>query len=179
MSKATNNEGKSKAKSKAPANKGAQEIKPVGEPVNPPQTDASQGNAPQEATAKGARKKKNYTGVEIDLNNLESADKYLEAFYKQSEEQPPTNGYDQHWNKEGFIHAGPAKRLPCSGAINMIVFLADILAKRELAKDPTAAGTIDFARNYLQHRRDLLKRQEDDAILEKARKVEMERSRAS
>lgn len=117
-------------------------------------TDAS--NAAQSAgTAEGksTRVYKNATEVVIDFTKPESAIAWLQAFYEQSKAQPPKKGYDQHWNKRGFIHAGPAVRLPNDGAANMIVFLGDMLVQRENKEDAEAGKILDFCINFLQTRR--------------------------
>jgi hypothetical protein len=80
--------------------------------------------------SKGRRIKKNHTDAVIDPSNYDSIEAFLNEFYSQSESQPPRTGYDQHWNKKGFIHAGPATRLPNDGAANMICLLIDILSDR-------------------------------------------------
>lgn len=90
---------------------------------------------------RGRRIKKNHTDAVIDPNNYSSLEDWLSEFYLQSHAQPARKGYDQHWNKNGFIHAGPALRLPNIGAANMIVFLADILADRVVNSGDEAIST--------------------------------------
>ncbi len=117
-------------------------------------TDAS--NVAQSAgtaESKSTRVYKNATEVVIDFTKPESATAWLQAFYEQSKAQPPKKGYDQHWNKRGFIHAGPAVRLPNDGAANMIVFLGDMLVQRESKEDADAGKILDFCINFLQTRR--------------------------
>lgn len=89
---------------------------------------------------KQKRIKKNHTDTKIDPNNPQTIEDYLSEFYAQSFAQAARKGYDQHWNKEGFIHAGPAVRLPNRGAAQMMAFLIDILADRATMDDPTLAA---------------------------------------
>jgi hypothetical protein len=79
---------------------------------------------------KKGRIKKNHTDAKINPQRYESIHEFLEEFYGQISTHKPRKGYDQHWNSEGFIHAGPAIRLPNRGAANMIAFLIDVLADR-------------------------------------------------
>jgi hypothetical protein len=111
---------------------------------------------------KKRRAKKNHTDAEINPARYESIHEYLEEFYAQCATQAPRRGYDQHWNSKGFIHAGPALRLPNRGAANMICFLIDVLTDRivnssspDVAKDALAFYNIcqEFMQKRIEERR--------------------------
>jgi hypothetical protein len=134
---------------------------PVGEPV------------------KVKRIKKNHTDAVIDPKNSESIEDYLGEFYANSQSQPPRKGYDQHWNKDGFINAGPTQRLPNRGAANMIAVLFDALADRATSDDAAEAADakafleamVEFGRNRIAEKI----KHKQDAILAKARQIEAAR----
>lgn len=128
------------------------------------QTDATEivptGDAivvqPAPAT-KTPRVKKNATDVDIDLNDPESAMNWLNSFHSQCKAHPPRKGYDQHWNSEGFIHDGPARRLPNKGAVKMTVFLLKILAQRATENgDAEALAALNFCNAFGTNVKDIL-----------------------
>ena len=102
--------------------------------------------------------------VVLDVNDPNSATAWLAEFYDQSEKQAARKGYDQHWNKEGFIHAGPADRLPNSGAAKMAVFIGDMLVKREVAGDAEAGQFLNFIINFLQNHRQTVQNAANDKV---------------
>ena len=110
------------------------------------------------------RVKKNATQTRIDPKNVETGRLFLKEFYEQCNAHPPRKGYDQHWNSEGFIHSGPATRLPNGGAGNMVTLIGDILAKREEAGDATAGEMLDYCINFLTTHRDALKQARKERI---------------
>lgn len=133
--------------------------------------------------SKPKRIKKNQTEVKIDPSNPSSCEDYLSEFYANAAALPPRKGYDQHWNKEGFIHAGPALRLPNRGAANMITFLFDILADRATGDDAAAAAEakayIDLLVNFGSNRIATVREQKNADILAKAREIEAQQKSAS
>jgi len=120
---------------------------------------------------KTPRVKKNATATKLDVNDPSSAPAWLAEFYEQSSKQEVRKGYDQHWNKDGFIHAGPADRLPNSGGAKMAVFIGDMLAKREIAGDVEAGKFLDFIVNFCQTRRSALQAEIDAKILAQAEAI--------
>jgi len=126
--------------------------------------------------AKAPRTKKNATSTNLDVNDPNSATAWIGEFYEQSKNQPARKGYDQHWNKEGFIHAGPADRLPNSGAAKMAVFIGDMLVKREIAGDAEAGQFLDFIINFCTNRRNTLQTERDAAILAQAEAIRAKQS---
>lgn len=124
------------------------------------------------------RIRKNHTGVEIRPDDLESAFAYLEAFRQQSEAHPPRKGYDQHWNSQGFIHMGPAARLPNRGATNMVVLIGDILAKREEAGDADAGKYLDFCIKFLGEVRQRIANAREAEIERKYQELQARRNKS-
>lgn len=163
-------------KDKAPAAKAAAapvEIQPQGDAVGQP-AQAAPAVATDVTPTK--RVKKNATQTRIDPSNVESGRLFLKEFYQQCEAHPPRKGYDQHWNSEGFIHSGPATRLPNSGAANMVTLIGDILAKREAAGDKTAGEYLDYCINFLTTHRDALREQREAEILAAAAEIQAKKA---
>ena len=104
-------------------------IQATGEATDAPVLQAP---AKEEKVAKTPRIKKNATTSTLDVSDPNSAMTWLAEFIEQGKNHPPIKGYDQHWNSDGFIHAGPGKRLPNIGAAKMIVFLGDVFARRSI-----------------------------------------------
>jgi hypothetical protein len=122
------------------------------------------------------RVKKNATQTRIDPSNANSGRQYLKEFYEQCEAHPPRKGYDQHWNSDGFIHSGPATRLPNNGAANMVTLIGDILAKREAAGDKTAGDFLNYCINFLTTHRDALREQREAEILAQAAAIQSKKN---
>jgi len=165
--------GSKKAEKKADK-KNSKTVKPTGDAI----VDAGAAAAAEavakavEATTavakptKTSRVPKNATSVVINLDDPASASAWIDAFYEQGKNHPPLKGYDQHWNKMGFIHAGPADRLPNSGAVNMVVFLGDMLAKRIDNEDyADSEKSLNFCIEFLTNRKAELAEAKDRAIL--------------
>lgn len=122
------------------------------------------------------RVKKNATQTRIDPSNADSGRQFLKEFYEQCAAHPPRKGYDQHWNSEGFIHSGPATRLPNGGAANMVTLIGDILAKREAAGDKTAGEYLDYCIKFLTTHRDALREQREADILAQAAAIQAKKT---
>jgi len=129
--------------------------------------------------AKAPRTKKNATSTNLDVNDPNSSTAWLAEFYDQSQKQAARKGYDQHWNKEGFIHAGPADRLPNSGAAKMAIFIGDMLVKREVAGDAEAGQFLDFIINFCTNRRNTLQAERDTEILAAAEAIRSKQTPAA
>jgi hypothetical protein len=160
-----------KAEKKAPKEAAAPvEVEPKGAAV--------EGQAAPVATDVQATKrvKKNATQTRIDPSNANSGRQYLKEFYEQCEAHPPRKGYDQHWNSDGFIHSGPATRLPNNGAANMVTLIGDILAKREAAGDKTAGDFLNYCINFLTTHRDALREQREAEILAQAAAIQSKKN---
>lgn len=128
-------------------------IKATGEAADAKAVAAKAGEQPF-VISKVERIAKNETGIAINLDDPASALVWLDAFFDQAKKQKAKKGYDQHWNKKGFIHAGPADRLPNDGAVNMMVFLGDMLTKRiGNSEYPDSEKAIDFCINFLTTRK--------------------------
>jgi hypothetical protein len=140
----------------------AKSVAPTGEPVNPP-TAQTTTQPKKEPTLP-----KNHTNATIDPNDAESADRWLQEFFDQCEKQPPTKGYDQHWNALGFIHRGPATRLDDQGSARMIVFLIDALAQRAVNGEKAAGTMLDFVLKFGKTRRDALVEKQNKAAQDAA-----------
>lgn len=139
----------------------ATDVQPTGDAV-----PVVQSTAPE---AKPKRIKKNATDVDIDFNDPDSAMLWLQSFFEQCEKHPPRKGYDQHWNSQGFIHSGPAKRLPNKGAAKMLVFLANTLAQRAIDNnDNEAAQALDFCNAFGINIKTMLEDKKNEAILAQA-----------
>ena len=117
------------------------------------------------------RTKKNATQTRIDPANPDSGRVWLGDFYKQCDTHKPAKGYDQHWNSEGFIHSGPATRLPNAGAANMVTLIGDILAKRQMAGDSQAGEYLDYCINFLTTHRQALQDAREADILAQAEAI--------
>jgi hypothetical protein len=143
-----------------------------------PKGAAVEGQAAPVATDVQATKrvKKNATQTRIDPNNVESGRQFLKEFYEQCAAHPPRKGYDQHWNSEGFIHSGPATRLPNGGAANMVTLIGDILAKREAAGDKDAGAYLDYCINFLTTHRDALRDAREAEILAQAEAIKAKKN---
>lgn len=166
---------------KAPkADKAADTAVPAtGEATAPTEQTQTTQVAEAAGEAKTPRTKKNATTTNLDVNDPNSATTWLAEFYEQSEKQSARKGYDQHWNKEGFIHAGPADRLPNSGAAKMAVFIGDMLVKREVAGDAEAGQFLDFIINFCTNRRNTLQTERDAAILAQAEAIRSKQTPAA
>lgn len=121
---------------------------------------------------KTPRIKKNATVNDLNLADSSTATAWLNEFYEQGKAHPPRKGYDQHWNSQGFIHAGPADRLPNKGAAKMVVFLGDVFVKREMSGDKEAGAALDFCINFLQSRRTELEAENNEKILAQAAAIQ-------
>lgn len=149
------------------------EVEPKGAAVEGQAAPAADAAVDVQATK---RVKKNATQTRIDPSNPDSGREYLKEFYEQCALQAPTNGYDQHWNSEGFIHSGPAKRLPNPGAGNMVTLLGDILARRELAGDKEAGQYLDYCIAFLTGHREALQQQREAEILAQAAAIQAKKN---
>lgn len=136
--------------------------------------------AESSADSKVKRKKKNHTDTKIDPNNPQTVEDYLSEFYLQSATQAPRKGYDQHWNKEGFIHAGPAIRLPSRGAANMIAFLFDTLADRATSDDATIASEakafLEMMVSFGNGRIEAKRKEKEELVIQKAQQIQESRN---
>lgn len=138
-------------------------------------------NAGLAQTVKTPRIKKNATATALDFSNPETALTWIGEFYDQSKAHPPRKGYDQHWNSEGFIHAGPADRLPNAGAAKMAIFVGDMLAKRQSqggTEGEEAGAALDFIINFLTTRRETLQEEENARILAAADAIRAKQGQA-
>jgi len=168
-----------KAKAKKPV-----EATPTAAPVEAPQdtapvleakVDAVPEAKPEDAKTDSAkRKKKNTTVAVIDPSNPESVTQFLSEFLAQSAAQPPTKGYDQHVNREGFVHAGTAQRLSNGGISNMLAVQFDILARSSLDGGKGRGGFYDAMLNFATSRRDQLKAERKAKILAEAEAIRAE-----
>ena len=122
-------------------------------------------------TDSAKRKKKNTTVAVIDPSNPESVTQFLSEFLAQSAAQPPTKGYDQHVNREGFVHAGTAQRLSNGGISNMLAVQFDILARRSLDGDKAAGEFYDTMLNFALNRREQVKAERKAKILAEANAI--------
>ena len=166
-------EKKADKKAQKKADKAPKPAAPV--EVEPKGADVAVPAAPAVVTA-GKRVKKNATTIQIDPSNVETGRAYLEEFYSQCEAHPPRKGYDQHWNSQGFIHSGPATRLPNAGAANMVTLIGDILAKREMGGDASAGAYLDYCIAFLQSHREALVVARENKILEAAAAIQAKKS---
>jgi hypothetical protein len=151
------------------------EVEPKGDAIETP------ANAPAEVVVVQAnerikRIKKNATKVGIDPSNVESGRAWLKEFYDQCTAHPARKGYDQHWNSKGFIHSGPAKRLPNDGAANMVTLIGDILANREAGGDKEAGAYLDYCINFLQSHRQALQDAREAEILAQAAAIQAKKN---
>lgn len=138
----------------------------VAEVQAPPGFEAPKtSDTPTSETPKAKRTNKNGTNIRINPADVNSGRLWLEEFYARCEQTPATKGYDQHWNKDGFVHTGPSTRLPSNGAANMVTFLGDILAQRQLAGDTEAGAYLDYCIAFLTtHRQALQEKREADIL---------------
>lgn len=150
------------------------EVEPKGEAVEQAAPAAAPAAAVDVQPTK--RVKKNATQTRIDPSNVESGRQYLAEFYAQCEAHPPRKGYDQHWNSQGFIHSGPATRLPNDGAANMVTLLGDILAKREAAGDKVAGDTLNYCIEFLTTHRQALQDAREADILAQAAAIQAKKT---
>lgn len=178
--KTADKKGNNKAQNKTPkadkAPKAAAapvEVEPKGAAVEGQAAPAADAAVDVQATK---RVKKNATQTRIDPSNVESGRQFLKEFYEQCAAHPPRKGYDQHWNSEGFIHSGPATRLPNGGAANMVTLIGDILAKREAAGDKDAGAYLDYCINFLTTHRDALRDAREAEILAQAEAIKAKKN---
>jgi len=143
-------------------------IQPAGDEAPAAQSNEPTTETVATATVKTPRVKKNATEVGIDFNDPDSAMQWFESFTRQCESHPPRKGYDQHWNSDGFIHTGPATRLPNQGATRMLVFLGHTIAKRAIAGDKEAAEALQFSINFISSISETLQAKQNEAILAQA-----------
>lgn len=144
-----------------------------GNKQTPAAPTAAKGNAAP-ATPQGnteSKEWKNFTKVNIDPSVDGSCQAWLSEFTAKSDAEPPTKGYDQHWNKFGFIHAGPAKRLTNQGAARMMVFLENALAERANGGDKEAGAILNFCLKFGKDRPATLKAESHSAAIENAKKL--------
>lgn len=144
-----------------------QQIEAKGEDIVQNQAEG-QNVAPAEKTK---RAKKNATSSQIDFSNTESGRVWLTEFKEQCNNHPPIKGYDQHWNKDGFIHNGPATRLSNRGCANMVTLIGDILVTRAMNGDADAAAALDYCVNFLRDHREATEEARKRAILAEADRI--------
>lgn len=129
---------------------------------------------------KEKRRKKNHTDTQIDPSIPTSIDDFLSEFYANAATHPPDKGYDQHYNKDGFVHGTPAARLPDTGIARMVAVLIDTLADRATSDDAQKAAKAnamyDLIEGWIKDQRNQKRADKNALILAKAREIEAQNS---
>ena len=102
----------------------------VSDAVDPIEVEATGEDVASMPKSRGRRIKKNHTETVIDALDYSTIHRWRDEFYFNSANQPTRKGYDQHFNKNGFVNGLFALRLTNNGIANMIVVLFHALADR-------------------------------------------------
>ncbi len=119
-------------------------------------------------SVRGRKAVKNADFENIVASDLSSFSRWERDFNDHCLNNPPTRGYDQHYNRMGFVDAGPVSRLTNQGCVRMATLLISLLAKRSNNKDAEASALLDSLVEFSKNRRETLEIEAKEIELEKA-----------
>jgi hypothetical protein len=149
----------------------------VSDAVTPVEVEATGEDVTAMPKARGRRIKKNHTETVINAAEYESIHRWRDEFYFNSANQPTRKGYDQHFNKNGFVNGLFALRLTNEGIANMIVVLFHALADRCINNPDESVRSksneiYDLLEQYVSNCRNEVKAEMEAEILAKAEAIQ-------